>query len=76
MLYTHKFFKDEKSAQDHKNKHRGILYSNLSGSSTQEEYQIEAHLAGLSESQQAAKPFCVVWNVVDEGPIQPEAFNE
>lgn len=74
MLYSSRFFQTEGKAADFSAKHDGLIYSNLPGSSTQEAYRIEAHIAELTEAEQAERPFCVVWNIVDDGPIKPEGI--
>lgn len=76
MLYAHKFFKTEKAAQDFQKKHGGALYAYVPGSPSREDYRVEACMAELTEEQRTARPYCVVWNVVDEGPIQPDALPE
>lgn len=76
MLYAHKFFKTEKAAQDFQKKHSGALYADVPGSRTREDYRVEACMAELSEAERAARPYCVAWNVVDEGPIQPDTLPE
>lgn len=72
MLYSSRFFQTEGKAADFSAKHDGLIYSNLPGSSTREDYSAEAYIAGLTEAEQAERPFCVVWNIVDDGPIKPE----
>lgn len=76
MLYAQKFFKTEKAAKDFQNKHGGALYANVPGSRTREDYRVEACMAGLPEAEREARPYCVAWNVVDEGPIKPDALPE
>lgn len=43
---------------------------------TREDYRVEACMAELSEAEREARPYCVAWNVVDEGPIQPDTLPE
>lgn len=72
MLYSSRFFKTEQRAVAFRDKHNGVLFSGLPGSSTENDYRTEAHIADLTEAEQERRPFCVVWNIVDEGPIKPE----
>lgn len=74
MLYSSRFFQTEDKAADFSAKHDGLIYSNLPGSNTQEDYRTEAHIAKLTEAEQANRPFCVVWNIVDDGPIKPDGL--
>ena len=76
MLYAHKFFKTEKAAAAFQQKHGGALYADVPGSRTREDYRVEACMAGLPEAARASRPYCVAWNVVDEGPIQPNTLKE
>lgn len=76
MLYAQKFFKTEKAAKDFQNKHGGALYADVPGNRTREDYRVEACMAGLPEAERKARPYCVAWNVVDEGPIKPDALPE
>ena len=76
MLYARKFFKTEKAAKTFQQKNGGALYSNAPNSQTADYYHVEACLVGLTEAQKKARPYCVVWNVVDEGPIQPDMLPE
>ena len=76
MLYAHKFFKTEKAAQDFQKKHSGALYSDVPGSRTREDSRVEACVAERSEAERTARPYCVAWNVVDEGPIKPDTLRK
>ena len=72
MLYARKFFKTKEAAKAFQKKHGGALYVGSPRSATREDYHIEAVLEGLTASQREAHPYCVAWNIVDEGPIKPE----
>lgn len=72
MLYAHKFFKTKENAQAFQRKHGGALYSNAPGSRTKKDYLTEAVMAEMTEKQREERPFCVAWNVVDDGPIKPD----
>lgn len=76
MLYAHKFFKTEKAAQDFQKKHGGALYADVPGSRTREDYHVEACMAELSEAERTARPYCVAWNIVDDGPIKLEEMED
>ena len=76
MLYAQKFFKTEKAAKNFQKKHGGALYANVPGSRTCEDYHVEACMAELPEAERKAYPYCVAWNVVDEGPIKPDPLKE
>lgn len=69
MLYARKFFKTEKAAKAFQRKNGGALYSDIQGSRTREDYRVEACIAELTETQREGRPFCVAWNIVDEGPV-------
>ena len=70
MLYARKFFKTEKAAKDVQRKNGGALYSGIQGSRTREDYHVEACIAELTEAQREERPFCVAWNIVEEGPVE------
>lgn len=72
MLYAHKFFKTKEDAKAFQKKHGGALYSNAPGSRTKQDYLTEAVMAEMTEKQREERPFCVAWNIVDDGPIKPE----
>lgn len=72
MLYAHKFFKTKENAKAFQRKHGGALYSNAPGSRTKQDYLTEAAMAEMTEKQREERPFCVAWNVVDDGPIKPD----
>lgn len=72
MLYAHKFFRTKENAQAFQRKHGGALYSNAPGSRTKQDYLTEAVMAEMTQKQREECPFCVAWNVVDEGPIKPD----
>lgn len=72
MLYAHKFFKTKENAKAFLRKHGGALYSNAPGSCTKQDYLTEAAMAEMTEKQREERPFCVAWNVVDDGPIKPD----
>lgn len=72
MLYSSQFFKTENKAAAFRDKHDGLLFNGLPGSSTQDDYRAEARIADLTEAEQEKRPFCVVWNIVDEGPIRAD----
>lgn len=76
MLYAHKFFKTEEAARAFQQKHKGALYVNTPDSKTREDYRIEACMAEMTEAQREVYPYCVAWNVVDEGPIKPDPLKE
>lgn len=76
MLYANKFFKTEKAAAAFQQKHGGAMYCGLPGSETAEDYRVEACMSELTEAQREARPYCVAWNIVDEGPIQPDMLTE
>ena len=70
MLYAHEFFRTKEEARAfQRERGGGALYSNLPGSRTRKAYTAEACMAELTEKQREEKPFCVAWNVVDDGPI-------
>lgn len=71
MLYDCRFFKEHDKARSFCIDKSGAMFSNLPGSPTAEEYRIEADIQQLSPVERECKPFCVVWNIVEEGPIQP-----
>ncbi len=75
MLYDRRFFATLSAAERYRKKCNGVIYSGLSDSPTIGAYKTEAVLADLSMTQQQDKPFCVVWNIVSEGPIHPEELN-
>ena len=72
MLYAQKFFKTKEKAQAFQKTHGGALYEGVPGSRTLDDYRLEACLAELTAAERAAKPYCVAWTVVDEGPIKPD----
>ena len=72
MLYAHEFFKTEKDAKAFQQKRGGALYCGFPGSETAEDYRVEACVEELTQTQREDRPYCVVWNIVDEGPIQSE----
>lgn len=74
MLYAQKFFKTKEKAQTFQKKHGGVLYADVPGSRTRNDYRVEACLAELPEIERKARPYCVAWNAVDEGPIKPDSF--
>lgn len=76
MLYAHKFFKTKENAKAFQRKHGGALYSNAPGSRTKRDYITEAAMAGMTEKQREDRPFCVAWNIVDDGPIKPDPLKE
>lgn len=76
MLYAHKFFKTKENAKAFQRKHGGALYSNAPGSRTKRDYITEAAMAGMTEKQCEDRPFCVAWNIVDDGPIKPDPLKE
>lgn len=72
MLYMHKFFKTETEARAYKKSHGGAMYSGKDGSKTRQSYTVEACMEGMTEKQMKERPYCVAWNVVEGGPIQPD----
>lgn len=72
MLYARKFFKTKEKAQAFQKKHGGALYENVPGSRTCDDYRVEACLAELPAAEREVCPYCVAWNIVDDGPIKPE----
>ena len=76
MLYANKFFKTEKAAKEFQKKHGGVLYADVPGSKTRESYRVEACMEELPESERMARPYCVAWNVVDEGPIKSDILSD
>ena len=76
MLYAHKFFKTKENAKAFQRKHGGALYSNAPGSRTKRDYLTEAAMAEMTEKQREERPFCVAWNIVDDGPIKPEEMED
>lgn len=72
MLYARKFFKTKEAAKAFQKAHGGVLYADVPNSRTRQDYAIEAALGGLTASQREARPYCVAWNIVDEGPIEPD----
>lgn len=76
MLYARKFFKTKEKARAFQKKHGGALYADVPGSRTRDDYRVEACLAELPASEREAHPYCVAWNIVDEGPVKPDALSE
>lgn len=76
MLYAHKFFKTKEDAKAFQKKHGGAFYSNAPGSRTKRDYLTEAAMAEMTEKQREERPFCVAWNIVDDGPIKPEEMED
>lgn len=72
MLYARRFFRNKASAKDFQKMHGGALYANVPGSRSRKDYLVEAHLAGFTEADCEDRPYCVAWNIMDEGPIKPE----
>lgn len=71
MLYSSKFFKNEKAAARFQEQQNGVLFCGLIGSHTRADYHAEAQLAGMTDEECSRKPYCVVYNVVADGPIEP-----
>lgn len=72
MLYTRRFFKTREAATAFQKAHGGALYADVPKSRTRKDYAVEATLEGLTALQREAYPYCVAWNIVDEGPIKPD----
>lgn len=70
MLYSNKFFKTEKAAVRFQKACQGVIFCGLAGSHTRDDYYAEAQLAGMTEKECGDKPYCVVYNVVEGGPIE------
>lgn len=72
MLYARKFFKTKENAKAFQKKHGGAMYADVPGSRTRKDYNVEACLAELTASEREKYPYCVAWNVVQEGPIKAD----